>query len=170
MKITSNCQSISCTWKKINGNTKKWVLKRVFELLENVKAVVVGYEKSKKGYEHFHVYIEFKKKQIVKWSRLDEIIGKHGYYRPITKTPERVIAYVIKDGDFICKNIMDKNKLDYRIRCIQWSNMYKISMKQRKEAKWRNDISQMVRRMIKRKRQLELSNKNDVIEIINKNN
>ena len=67
-----------------------------------VCSVIVGTETYKSGKEHYHVFVRTIVK--VKWTGplLDTIGGIHGHYMRVKETPKKVIAYIVKDNNYIC--------------------------------------------------------------------
>lgn len=82
----------------------KAVIQRNARMLALSKSSIIGICVSKERYlngdPHYHVYLEVKDKS--KWDikELDLIGGIHGHYKAIRQTPDRALAYVVKDRNF----------------------------------------------------------------------
>lgn len=80
------------------------------EVLQNIKdatkgnlfgAVVAQEQYAKKAGYHLHCYIHTVR--MVSWTMpaLDKIGGTHGHYAPVNTTPKKVLAYTLKDDDYV---------------------------------------------------------------------
>lgn len=67
----------------------------------NVVMAIVATETYATGGKHYHVYVETLVKTRWTMRQLDSIGGVHGHYKRVELTPRKVIAYCVKDNDYM---------------------------------------------------------------------
>ncbi len=109
--------------------SKEVALEAIKSLLtDQLEWAIVCEEAHQDGTPHLHVIAAHVTRfQIGDPSYFDEVGGKHGNYKPITRTLCKAVKYVIKDGNYIDYNINAKELI--RLREAKLSSVYAILSK-----------------------------------------
>lgn len=82
------------------STTKQQAIDTILKKYPNeLKTIVVAKENHAEGSQHFHIYLEFKKKKQIKhFNFFDFIFNKHGNYQTV-RNKNSVLQYISKNGD-----------------------------------------------------------------------